>query len=806
MYQILKREQFGPVTFLWEVLAPDVAKSSQPGHFVMVRIDETGERIPLTVADFDRDRGTVTIVVQAVGKTTFQMMGLPEGASVIDFIGPLGVASHLEKKKKVVLVGGGLGVAPVFPQLRRHKELGSYTISVIGFRNKDLMFWDDRFSRFSDEFRVATDDGSFGTKGFVTVVLDQVLKEHSGIEEVIAIGPLPMMKACSELTRPYGIRTMVSLNSIMVDGTGMCGSCRVTVGGKMKFACVDGPDFDGHAVHFGELMLRQKRFEHEEHECFLRYQAEAQRLAALGAGGANPAAVPSRMQPSIDDLPAVPTPVPPPGQDTPRVVKNIRTIAPKRTAMPEQEPQVRVNNFDEVARGYTLEMALAEADRCLQCKKPRCVPGCPVEIDIPGFILAVARKDLRQSYRILKNANALPAVCGRVCPQEVQCEATCIVGNKLEPVAVGRLERFVADFAAGRGWDEVPETKPSGKRAAIIGSGPAGLACAGDLVKAGVDVTVYEALHVAGGVLKYGIPEFRLPNDTIDIEIQALADKGVKFELDRVIGKVFTIPKLMGEMGFDTVFIGTGAGSPKFMGIPGESLNGVVSANELLTRINLMQGFRQPLYDTPVGMGKRVAVIGAGNTAMDAMRVSLRMGAEKVYLVYRRSIKESPARAEELHHAIEEGVIAKWLTNPVRILGNEKGWVTGMEVIEMELGEPDESGRRRPVPKAGTEHLLDVDMVVYALGTTANPIIAQSTPGLKVNRWGYIEVDEKTGMASVPGVFAGGDIVTGAATVILAMGAGRRAARGMLQYLGLMPQPEEALATSVGGQSVENLS
>jgi homotetrameric NADPH-dependent glutamate synthase len=799
MYQILRREQFGPVTFLWEVLAPDVARSAQAGHFVMVRIDEQGERIPLTVADYDRERGTVTIVVQAVGKTTFQMMAMREGESVLDFIGPLGVASHLERKEKVVLVGGGLGVAPVFPQLRRHKELGSYTISVIGFRNKDLMFWDDRFSRFSDEFRVATDDGSFGTKGFVTVVLDQVLKEHSGIEEVIAIGPLPMMKACSELTRPYGIRTMVSLNSIMVDGTGMCGSCRVTVGGRMKFACVDGPDFDGHAVHFDELMLRQKRFEREEHECMLRYEAEAKRLAALGQGAANPALIAGRIRPSIEDVPAVPTPVPPPGKDAPRVVKSVRTIAPKRTAMPEQEAHVRVGNFDEVARGYTLDMALLEADRCLQCKKPRCVPGCPVEIDIPGFIAALSRKDLRESYRILKSANTLPAVCGRVCPQEVQCEATCIVGNKLEPVAVGRLERFVADFAVGRGWDEAVQVGSTGKRAGIIGSGPAGLACAGDLVKAGVDVTVYEALHVAGGVLKYGIPEFRLPNDTIDIEIQALADKGVRFELDRVIGKVFTIPQLLEEMGFNAIFIGTGAGSPKFMGIPGESLNGVVSANELLTRINLMQGFRQPLYDTPVGMGKRVAVIGAGNTAMDAMRVSLRMGAEKVYLVYRRSIKESPARAEELHHAIEEGVIAKWLTNPVRILGNEKGWVTGMEVIEMELGEPDESGRRRPVPKAGTEHILDVDMVVYALGTTANPIIAQSTPGLKVNRWGYIEVDEQTGMTSVPGVFAGGDIVTGAATVILAMGAGRRAARGMLQYLGLMPRPIEVAAA--GNQS-----
>ncbi len=795
MYKIIKREQFGPVTFLWEVVAPDVAKACQPGHFVMVRIDETGERIPLTVADFDRSKGTVTVVIQAVGKTTFQMMALPEDSSVLDFIGPLGVASHLEKRNKVVLVGGGLGVAPVFPQLRLHKELGSYTISVIGFRNKELMFWADRFESCSDEFRVATDDGSYGTKGFVTVVLDQVLKEHKDIGEVIAIGPLPMMKACAELTRPFGIRTMVSLNSIMVDGTGMCGSCRVTIGNTMKFACVDGPDFDGHLVNFDELMLRQKRFECEEKECMKRYEEERKRLAELGKGGTNPAIVPARARPALDGLSEVPTPEPPPKT---RVVKNIRTIAPKRTPMPEQDPKERSRNFEEVARGYTLDMALAEADRCLRCKKPKCVPGCPVEIDIPGFIIALAQKDIQESYRILKDANALPAVCGRVCPQEVQCEATCVVGNKLEPVAIGRLERFVADFAVGRGWDKPPQFKKTGKRAAIVGSGPAGLACAGDLVKAGVDVTVYEALHVAGGVLKYGIPEFRLPNDTIDIEINGLANLGVKFELDCIIGKLFTIPQLMGEMGCDTLFIATGAGSPKFMGIPGEAYNGVVSANEILTRINLMQGFRQPLYDTPVGMGKRVAVIGAGNTAMDAMRVSMRMGAEKVYLVYRRSIKESPARVEELHHAIEEGIIAKWLTNPVRILGNDAGWVTGMEVIEMELGEPDASGRRSPVPKKGTEHVLDVDMVIYALGTTANPIIAQSTPGLKVNRWGYIEIDEKTGMSSVPGVFAGGDIVTGSATVILAMGAGRRAARGMLQYMGLGPQPaKEPVATAV---------
>ncbi len=797
MYQVIRREQFGPVTFLWEVVAPEVAKSCQPGHFVMVRIDETGERIPLTVADFDRDKGTVTIVVQAVGKTTHQMMALPEASSVVDFIGPLGLASHLEKRKKAVLVGGGLGVAPVFPQLRRHKELGTYTISVIGFRNKDLMFWADQFSRHSDEFRVATDDGSYGTKGFVTVVLDQVLKEHKDIEEVIAIGPLPMMKACAEMTRPLGIRTMVSLNSIMVDGTGMCGSCRVTIGNKMKFACVDGPDFDGHQVNFDELMLRQKRFECEEQECLKRYEEERKKLAEIGKGGPNPAVVTARQRPRIEDMPEVPVPVPPPAG---KVVKSIKTIAPKRTAMPEQDPVVRSKNFEEVAQGYTLEMALAEADRCLQCKKPKCVPGCPVEIDIPGFIGALARKDIRESYRILKDANALPAVCGRVCPQEVQCEATCVLNNKLEPVAVGRLERFVADFAVGRGWDKAPEFKRTGKKAAIIGSGPAGLACAGDLIKAGVDVTVYEALHVAGGVLKYGIPEFRLPNDTIDIEIDGLAKLGVKFERDCIIGKLFTIPQLMSEKGYNTVFVATGAGSPKFMGIPGEAYNGVVSANELLTRINLMQGFRQPLYDTPVGMGKRVAVIGAGNTAMDAMRVSMRMGAEKVYLVYRRSIKESPARAEELHHAIEEGIIAKWLTNPVRIIGNDAGWVTGMEVISMELGEPDASGRRSPIPKKGSEHMLDVDMAVYALGTSANPIIAQSTPGLKVNRWGYIEIDEVTGMTSVPGLFAGGDIVTGSATVILAMGAGRRAARGMLHYMELGPMPEKKAAVPAKGE------
>ena len=787
MYRIARRQQFGPRTFLWEVEAPDFALAAKPGHFLMVRVDEHGERIPLTVADFDRERGTVTVVVQAVGKTTEQMMAMPEGAEILDFIGPLGVASEIEPRKKVVLVGGGLGVAPVFPQLRAYKESGAKTISILGFRTKELLFWDDHFGPYSDELHIATNDGSLGTKGFVTDVLREILASQDDVDQVVAIGPLPMMKACAEVTRSRGIPTMVSLNSIMVDGTGMCGSCRVTIGGEMKFACVDGPDFDGHLVSFDELMLRQGRFSREEKHSLDRYHHECERLAALG--DAEDKAIAHALEvPAPKELVTPPTPAP----FAKRPIKKVRDLPPTRTPMPVQEPLVRAQNFEEVALGYDLESALAEADRCLYCVKPQCVQSCPVGIDVPNFIRAVAEKDLPRAYGVLKASNALPAVCGRVCPQESQCEGTCIVGKKLEPVAIGRLERFVADFAAQRGWDTVPDVPPTGKRAAIIGSGPAGLAAAGDLAKAGVDVTVYEALHVAGGVLKYGIPEFRLPNEIIDLEIENLEKLGVKFELDTVIGRLFTIPQLL-DRGFDSVFIATGAGSPKFMGIEGESLNGVVSANEFLTRVNLMRGFETALYDTPVGMGERVAVIGAGNTAMDATRVALRMGAKAVHLVYRRGEEESPARHEELEHALEEGVQAHWLTNPVRILGDEAGWVTGMEVISMELGEPDESGRRRPSAIPGSEHMLDVDTVIYALGTRANPVIAESTPGLEVNRWGYIEVDDQQ-MTSLPGVFAGGDIVTGAATVILAMGAGRAAAAGMLGYMQVDPTPQTEAA------------
>ncbi|MBU21489.1 MAG: glutamate synthase (NADPH), homotetrameric [Acidobacteria bacterium] len=537
-------------------------------------------------------------------------------------------------------------------------------------------------------------------------------------------------------------------------------------------------------------MLRQKRFEREEKEAMERYERETEAVAALpgSSAAATSAALRAQARAPATGFDPVPEPSPPlPG--APRRIKTVRTIAPTQAPMPEQPAERRAKNFEEVNLGYELEVAVSEADRCLGCKKPRCVPGCPVGIDIPGFVIAVAHRDLQKAYRILKDSNALPAVCGRVCPQESQCEANCIVGKKLEPVGIGRLERYVADFAADRGWDVEPATPKVGKKVAVVGAGPAGLACTGDLIKHGLDVTVFEALHVAGGVLKYGIPEFRLPDQIIDREVDALRQQGVQFELDTVIGKVFTIPQVLSEMGYSAVFIATGAGSPRFMNIPGEAYNGVFSANEFLTRVNLMRGYKQPLYDTPVGMGRRVAVIGAGNTAMDSARVALRIGAEEVTIVYRRSERESPARVEELHHAKDEGVNFRWLTNPVRILGNEAGWAVGMECVEMELGEPDDSGRRRPTPVSGTEQSLDVDTVICALGTTANPIIAQTTPGLDVNRWGYIDADEETGATSLPGVFAGGDIVTGAATVILAMGAGRKAAAGILGHLGIEQAP-----------------
>ncbi len=775
MYSIVHRESFSDATFLWDVEAPDVARSAEPGHFVMVRLYDGAERIPLTVADYDRDRGTVTVVVQALGKTTREMRdGYKQGDTFEDFVGPLGLPQHVAKVGHVVFVGGGLGVAPVYPQLRAFKEIGNRTTAIMGFRSKDLVFWEDKFRAITDDLVICTDDGSYGEPGLVTAALQRILEKEKP-DLVIAIGPLPMMHACVETTRPFGVKTMVSLNTIMVDGTGMCGSCRVTVGDEVKFACVDGPDFDGHLVDFKELHARQKRFKSQEtkaNEDFAHVCNLVQQLVVEGK----------------------------------RNYKKLAKLAPHQTPMPERDPHIRAANFEEVNLGYTIKEALEEAERCIQCVKPTCIAGCPVSIDIPTFIRHLLLRDVDKALESIYESSIFPSICGRVCPQETQCEAQCIIANyrQHEAVAIGRLERFIGDHARPPKATPPKIAHKLGK-AAIVGSGPAGLAAAADLVRFGVDVTVYEALHVLGGVLQYGIPSFRLPREIIDREIQRLKDYGVRFETNKVIGKTFTIEKLLGDMGFDAVFVAAGAGAPAFLGIPGEFAGQVYSANEFLTRINLMGGDRFPYLDTPISMGKSVVVIGAGNTAMDCLRVAKRLGAPTVRCVYRRTEAEAPARIEEIRHAKEEGIEFFFLHSPVEILVDDNGDVRGMRVQKMELGEPDERGRRKPVPIDEFVE-LDCDTVIYALGTKPNPIIGQATKGLGLNKWGNIVADNDTQTTNLPGVFAGGDIVTGGATVILAMGAGRRAAKAIGAWLQSAkvhwPPTKEDVEAFVPGQPI----
>jgi glutamate synthase (NADPH) small chain len=750
MPRIVRREQFSDQTFLWEVDAPDVAQSAQPGHFVMLRLDEEGERIPLTVADFDRERGTITVVVQALGKTTRQMRdGFAEGDEFADFAGPLGLPQHIDHVGHVVMVGGGLGVAPIFPQLRAFKQAGNRVTCIVGFRDAQRVFWADKLAEFSDELILCTDDGSAGRPGFVDAALRDVLAREPA-QLVVAIGPMGMMHACAEASRPFGVRTMVSLNTTMVDGTGMCGSCRVTVNGEVKFACVDGPDFDGHAVDFKELHARQKRFKRQEEQA----NKDQEHVC------------------SLEELLV---------KQGKRTYKKYSALERVQVKMPERGAAERAANFEEVNLGYGYFEALREAERCIQCAKPTCIEGCPVRIDIPTFIRHLLLRDVDAAVDTIHDSSPFPSVCGRVCPQESQCEAQCVlVKAKMEPVAIGRLERFVGDHAKSRPVQPPVFERKLGK-VAIVGSGPGGLAAAADLVKFGADVTVFEALHVVGGVLRYGIPSFRLPREIIDREVQQLRTAGIKFETNKVIGKTFTIDQLTGSMGFDAVFVAAGAGAPSFLGIPGEYAGQVFSANEFLTRVNLMGGDRFPYRDTPVGAGERVIVIGAGNTAMDCLRVAKRLGAE-VRCVYRRSKAEAPARVEELRHAEEEGIEFSFLHAPVEILLNDEGDVRGLRAQKMALGEPDARGRRAPVP---LDEFVEwpCDTVIYALGTKANPIVGQATRGLALDKRGYIMADEATQSTNLPGVFAGGDIVTGGATVILAMAAGRRAARAIGAWL-----------------------
>ncbi len=459
-----------------------------------------------------------------------------------------------------------------------------------------------------------------------------------------------------------------------------------------------------------------------------------------------------------------------------------RKLVKEGVSMPKQKPDVRAHNFDEVALGYSEEQAVAEANRCLQCPKPQCVPGCPVEIQIPQFIKLIQERKFEEAIDKVKEKNSLPAVCGRVCPQEEQCQMNCVVGKAGDPISIGRLERFVSDYELAKGVDSPSLPLSTDKRIAVIGAGPAGLTCAADLAKLGHAVTLFEALHIGGGVLMYGIPEFRLPKQIVQSEIDYVEKLGVKLQTDALIGRLFTIGELF-EKGYDAVFVGSGAGLPQFMGVPGENLGGIYSANEFLIRVNLMKSYLFPEYNTPIRVGKHVAVIGGGNVAMDSARCALRLGAEEVCIVYRRSREELPAREEEVENAEEEGIICKFLANPTRFMGDEKGWVKAMECICMELGPPDESGRRRPIPMKGSEFIMDVDTVIVAIGRTPNPIIQRTTDGLETTKWGTIVVNGETGRTSLEGVYAGGDIVTGEATVISAMGAGKRAARSIHEYL-----------------------
>jgi glutamate synthase (NADPH/NADH) small chain len=471
-----------------------------------------------------------------------------------------------------------------------------------------------------------------------------------------------------------------------------------------------------------------------------------------------------------------------------------------RQEMPVQDPQARRANYDEVALGYSEDTALLESLRCLQCKRPKCVEGCPVGVDIPAFIVRLKEGDMPGAVRALKGDNNLPAICGRVCPQETQCEALCVLSKKHEPVAIGRLERYVADWDLAHPSSPPEVPPPSGKKVAVIGCGPAGLTCAGDLARYGHSVTIFESLHAPGGVLIYGIPEFRLPKQIVHAEVDYVRSLGVEVRLDMVIGKVYTLDELLQEQGYDAIFLGTGAGLPMFMHIPGENYNGVYSANEFLTRVNLMKAYLFPDWDTPVKVGQKVAVIGAGNVAMDSARSALRLGAEEVHIVYRRSSEEVPARAEEVHHAEEEGIIFDFLTNPVEIYGDDRGWVRGMRCIRMKLGEPDASGRRRPLPIEGSEFDMDIDMVVMALGTRPNPLVFTESGGLERTKWGTVVADEETGKTTKDRVWAGGDIVTGAATVISAMGAGKRSAADIDRFLRGEAVPEaEAEAVAAAG-------
>lgn len=780
MNKIVLKKQLSEKVFLFEIEAPLIAKSRKAGNFIIVRVGENGERVPLTIADASIERGTITIVVQKVGLSSTKLCNLNEGDYITDVVGPLGNPTHIENFGTVVCAGGGVGVAPMLPIIRALRAAGNRVLSVIAGRSKELVILEDEVRQSSDELIIMTDDGSYGEKGVVTVGIEKFITQEEHVDKVFAIGPPIMMKFCCLMAQKYNVPVEVSLNTIMVDGTGMCGACRLSIGGKTKFVCIDGPEFDGSLVDWDEMFKRMGTFRNVEREEMEHYEEHLNGFVKQAEHHTCETCM--DVEPTTETIEELTNRDSEWRKELRAAMKPAERKAIERVMMPELDPVYRATTrTEEVNKGLTKQMAVREAHRCLDCGKPACVEGCPVNINIPSFIKNIERGQFLAAAKVLKSTSALPAVCGRVCPQEKQCESKCIHLKMNEPaVAIGYLERFAADFERESGNIALPDLAPkNGIKVAVVGSGPSGLSFAGDMAKKGYEVHVFEALHEIGGVLKYGIPEFRLPNHIVDVEIENLKKMGVEFQTDCIVGKTITVNQLEAE-GFKGIFVGSGAGLPNFMNIKGENALNIMSSNEYLTRVNLMDA-ANPLADTPLNIGKHVLVVGGGNTAMDSCRTAKRLGGD-VTLVYRRSEAEMPARLEEVKHAKEEGINFLTLHNPIEYIADEKGAVKAAVLQVMELGEPDASGRRSPVPVEDKTVTLDVDQVIVAVGVSPNPLVPKSIEGLELGRKNTIAVNDQM-QSSRPEIFAGGDIVRGGATVILAMGDGRRAAASMDEKL-----------------------